>query len=102
MMRRRNSTSLARSRARAAEEDVNPNAYLTNLTDCMLVMVVGLLIALVAHYGVDLQQEEQPLTGQEVIMDEDDDGLVDEETYEETGKVYRDKETGNYYLVKGK
>ena len=98
MMRRRNSTSLARSRARAAEEDVNPNSYLTNLADCMLVMTVGLLVALVTHYGVDLQGSDEPTTGQEVIMDADGDGVIDD-GYEQTGRVYRDSATGKYYMV---
>ena len=31
-------------------------------------------------------------------MDADEDGVIDDE-YEETGKVYRDSETGKYYVV---
>ena len=97
MIKRRHGVSLHRA-TDAVEEDVNPNSYLTNLADCMLVMTVGLLVALVTRYGVDLQKVDEPITGAEVVMDADEDGVIDDE-YEETGKVYRDSETGKYYVV---
>ena len=97
MIRRKHSTSLHRA-ASVVEEDVNPNGYLTNLADCMLVMTVGLLVALVTRYGVDLQKVDEPITGTEVVMDADEDGVIDDE-FEESGKVYRDSETGKYYVV---
>ncbi|MGI6217717.1 MAG: DUF2149 domain-containing protein [Coriobacteriales bacterium] len=83
------------------EEDVNPNSYVTNLADCMLVLAVGLLVALVSNYGLDLtsqtQQQEQ-VTGIEVNMDEDQDGQIDD-SYEQAGTVYYDETTGKYYMV---
>ena len=98
MIRRKHSTSLHRATS-AVEEDVNPNSYLTNLADCMLVMTVGLLVALVTRYGVDLQKvEEEPPTGLEVVMDADGDGEIDDE-YQKTGSVYYDESTGKYYMV---
>ena len=97
MIRRKHSMSLRRDMG-AAEEDVNPNSYLTNLADCMLVMTVGLLVALVTHYGVDLQKPDDAPTGQEVVMDADGDGLVDD-SYKKTGSVYYDESTGKYYMV---
>ena len=97
MIRRKHSTSLLRTTG-AVEEDVNPNSYLTNLADCMLVMSVGLLVALVMHYGVDLQKNDESPTGLEVSMDADGDGEIDE-GFEEAGKVYRDSATGKYYMV---
>ncbi len=97
MIRRKHSTGLVRQTSEV-EEDVNPNSYLTNLADCMLVMSVGLLVALVAHYGVDLQKSEDPIVGQEVSMDSDGDGEIDD-GYEQAGTVYRDAATGKYYMV---
>ena len=97
MIKRRYSTGLVRLTGEV-DEDVNPNSYLTNLADCMLVVAVGLLVALVTHYNVDLQKPEDQITGIEVSMDKDDDGEVDKE-FEQTGTVYRDPETGKYYLV---
>ncbi len=86
------------SRTKIQEEDVNPNSYLTNLSDCMLVMAVGLLVALVSHYGVDLQSNEQSITGTEVQMDTNQDGVIDS-NFKEAGSVYYDPSTGNYYMV---
>ena len=97
MIRRKHGTSLRRDTG-AVEEDVNPNSYLTNLADCMLVMSVGLLVALVMHYGVDLQKPDPSTAGQEISMDADGDGEIDE-GFEEAGKVYRDSATGKYYMV---
>ncbi len=96
MIRRKHARLL--SRTRPQEEDVNPNSYLTNLSDCMLVMAVGLLVALVSHYGVDLQSNEQSITGTEVQLDANQDGKIDS-NFKEAGSVYYDPSTGNYYMV---
>ena len=97
MIRRKHGMSLNRGSG-MGEDDVNPNSYLTNLADCMLVMTVGLLVALVTHDGVDLQSTEEPVVGQEIIMDADGDGYIDE-GYDKTGTVYIDSATGKYYMV---
>lgn len=100
MIKRRYGRSL--QRVAEAEEDVNPNSYITNIADCMLVLVLGLLVALISYYQVDLQQGQedspQSITGIEVSMDSNGDGEVDE-NYERTGSVYLDPATGQYYLV---
>ena len=99
MIRRRNSVSLSRSRA--TEEDVNPNAYMTNIADCMLVLLLGTVVALISYYGVDLSAEaedESETVGVEVNMDADQNGEIDDQ-YEESGRVYYDSSTGNYYFV---
>lgn len=100
-MRRRHSVSL--SRAGAPDEDVNPNSYVSNIADCMLVLVLGFLVALVARYGVDLQAPveeggDDGLVGIEVSVDSDADGEIDD-NFESAGTVYRDADTGKYYLV---
>ena len=98
MIRRKSSKGLRRSTAEV-EEDVNPNSYITNLADCMLVAIVGLLVALVARFGMDLtQSDENQIIGIEVNMDADGDGEIDG-GYEQAGTVYHDPATGQYYLV---
>ena len=77
------------------DEDVNPNSYITNLADCMLVVMLGLLVALVARYHVNLDQQ---ITGVQVNMDQNQDGVVDD-NYRATGTVYYDENTGTYYMV---
>lgn len=99
MIKRRHSTSLAR--ASFQDEDVNPNSYVNNIADCMLVLVLGFLVALIARYGVDLQapvEDETQMTGIEVNMDADDDGKIDD-NYQQRGSVYYDADSGNYYYV---
>lgn len=99
MLKRRHSVSL--SRPVEVVEDVNPNSYLSNVADCMLVLVLGFLVALVARYGVDLQapaEDESKMTGIEVNMDANDDGAVDD-AYEQRGSVYYDSASGKYYFV---
>lgn len=98
MIRRRHGRSL-RGNA-APSEDVNPNAYITNIADCMLVLVLGLLVALISYYQIDLQRQEKEddIIGIEVNMDANSDGVIDD-NYEQAGSVYYDSETGQYYLV---
>ena len=83
------------------EEDVNPNSYITNLADCMLVLAVGLMVALITSFGLDLTQAAEPeidTTGIEVELDQDNDGQIDEQ-FQQTGTLYYDAENGQYYLV---
>lgn len=98
MIKRRYGVSL--SRAVAPEEDVNPNEYIGNLSDCMLVLLLGMIVALVAYYNVDLTQTTDPdeIVGVQVNLDEDKDGLIDG-GYQKRGSVYYDERTGDYYYV---
>ena len=99
-MRRRYGRSLLRTDMMAGE-DVNPNAYITNVGDCMLVLVLGLLVALIARFNIDLQEvpeDADAMVGIEVNMDENDDGVIDS-GYTKRGSVYYDEENGNYYFV---
>ena len=81
------------------EEEYNPMSFMANVSDCMLVVAVGLLVAMVAHYGLDLN--EQTLYGKEVDLGTP--GIEGESTVEgifvEEGTVYQNAETGEYYLV---
>ena len=96
-MRRRHSRSLMEQAS--VEEDVNPSTYIINIADCMLVLVLGLLVALITRYKLDLNQVQvDDIIGIEISMDADQDGQVDD-TYEERGSVYYDKESGKYYYV---
>lgn len=98
-MRRRYSHSLASNPA--VEEDVNPGSYIFNIADCMLVLMLGFLVALITRYNIDLNEipvQTDDIIGIQVAMDADQDGEVDD-TYEERGAVYYDKGTGKYYFV---
>ena len=98
-MRRRHSVSLARNQV--VDEDVNPTAYMFNIADCMLVLTLGFLVALITRYNIDLNEipiQTEDIIGIEVAMDADQDGEVDD-TFEERGAVYYDKSSGKYYFV---
>ena len=102
MIRRRYGHGLSRTVAEA--DDVNPSANVVNIADCMLVLMLGILVALISHYGLDLTQPMQPvdqnedIMGIEVNLDADDDGEIDE-GYEQQGTVYYDPSTDSYYYV---
>ena len=74
-------------------------SFLANIGDCMLVVAVGLLVALVAHYGLDLS--ENTLYGKEVNLGTPGiEGQTEVEgVFQEEGIVYQDVNTGEYYMV---
>lgn len=99
MLKRRYGVSL--SRFSYDNEDVNPNSYLVNVADCMLVLLLGVIVALIAYYNVDLSQAPETkdeIVGIQVNMDENDDGAIDN-NYMRRGSVYYDEASGEYYFV---
>ena len=98
MIRRKNSRDLRRAGLEATES-LDPISGLVNLVDCMLVLAVGLMIALVAHYGVNLASQDTTVSANkvEIALDaKDPDG---NNLYEDLGHTYRDTETGTLYFV---
>lgn len=84
-------------------EDINPMNSLGNLSDAMLVMAVGLMVALIAAWqlnmddirvNIEMAEQSQDI---EITTDEDAPTLEDF-GLSEYGKVYVD-EDGNYYMV---
>lgn len=113
---------LGRTRERFGGEDVNPMSYLSNLSDVMLILAVGIMLALVVHWNVDITasgDQSQGSTGENgsVLVDKDkaltmtDEELArleeqggvtggDSDSMEKRGEVYYDTETGTYYIVR--
>ena len=85
------------------DSDLDPNAYITNLADCMLVLACGLMVALVVAWSVDLPGvSEVEQTGDMVEVDNVED--VTGSTgygrgYQELGKIYQDPATGKMYMI---
>ena len=94
-----------RLRVQHRQEDFNPMEGLGNLADAMLVFACGLLLALIINWNVEVsdtgeiqQQDKYEVEG----FEENDTQTIDGESeLEEMGTVYRDPETGKYYVVEG-
>lgn len=85
-------------------EDINPMNYVSNLSDVMLILAVGIMLALILHWNVPVGNSEQEAeeNGQNTITFTDND--LDEQTelpddLSQVGNVYYDSKTGKYYIV---
>ncbi|MDR3311267.1 MAG: DUF2149 domain-containing protein [Oscillospiraceae bacterium] len=89
---------------------VNPADGIINLADVMLVLAVGIMLALVVNWNVDLAAaspqtepsiaEESDLTfSEDDIQPAEDDSVPDDSDLTALGTVYYDKTTGKYYIV---
>lgn len=106
----------------ADDADINPLNYAGNMADVMLVLAVGIMLALIIHWNVDVsttggdasseggmtlqQQGEQINKDDAVEFDESD--MQEKEQPEDMdgggmnklGEVYYDSESGKYYVIK--
>ena len=103
---RRNNTRIRRNRRRyyasAGSEEVNPMEYLSNLSDVMLILAVGIMLALVLHWNVELHADyssDEEKARQAVSFSEDDLQGTEEmpDDVQQMGSVYYDPNTGKYY-----
>jgi hypothetical protein len=92
----------------AADDAEDPMAGVTNLADCMLVLAVGILLALVVNWNIDISPAgaENTTVPRETVSEiggfvEGGDSEIDAETqYEKMDvEVYRDPATGKLYMV---
>ena len=96
--------SQSRLRRRRFREPVaNPMDGLQNLADAMLVLAVGVMLALVIHWSIEIDPEQTEQGTREKLEDieEVESGKeVDLEQLEELGKgvIYIDPDTGEVYL----
>lgn len=90
------------------EEDINPMGGLSNLADAMLVLAVGIMLALVMNWHINIAggytTEVEKGAMQEVDSGELSNAISGGEAgessdLEERGTVYVDKNTGTMYLV---
>lgn len=75
-----------------------------NMADAMLVFACGLLLALIMSWNVDVTDQGEIQNPKEKYEVEGIENGVTEEIDENTnlqemGKVYKDPETGKYYVV---
>ena len=111
MMRRRE-----RRRRRFEDEDVNPITYVSNLSDVMLIFAVGIMLALVTYWRVDMTPPQQyvvtedgqvvDVSSAQTFTEEEREKMRSDATegearegMEKTGEVYYDPDTQTYYIV---
>ena len=81
----------------------DPMSSMGNLMDVMLVFACGIMIALIAHYNVQLSPDNPDVGNAQRVDAEVSDAVESIEdsdsTYSEVGMLYRDEETGELYVV---
>lgn len=95
------------------KEDVNPMNYISNLVDAMLVLAVGMMLALVVSWNLQISSNGKIETnGQSVNKEDalstfteedmnaaDKKDITDESKLVEKGTVYYEEETNTYYII---
>lgn len=97
-LRNRNS-----SRLRARAGDISPMDGMGNLADIMLVFACGLMVALILHWGVDLNKVVDIIAQDELVEVHDVEKIIEDteisNAYESKGMVYEDVKTGKLYII---
>ena len=103
---RRNSARERRryKRKYGSTEELNPMNYLANLSDVMLILAVGIMLALILHWNVEIETTDVEDQAEDAVTFSDDDLKSKEDMpsdMEKKGEVYYDEESGTYYIVEG-
>ncbi len=89
-----------------AREEVNPMATVANLVDAMLVLAVGIMLALIISWNLNVSENGQvteKVDKDKAVSSFTDDDLQKKEDnsskLEKQGTVYYDPETDQYYVI---
>ena len=98
---------LRERRKRRQEEAVNPMDGVANISDAMLILAVGIMLALILNWNVDISAvrgDASPETEEALSFTEEDlaqaEGTEGQGELEKLGAVYYDPATGTYYIIK--
>ena len=101
-------TRLRARRMRAEDSAVNPMDGLGNLADAMLVLAVGIMLALILNWKVDItavgrveEPEDAPVAIDGSDINDAEKQEIDEEILRRVGELFYDEETGTYYAILG-
>ena len=96
----------ASSLRRETEAGVNPMDGVANLADAMLVLAVGIMLALILNWNVDISAvrgDSAPETEEALTFTEEDlaqaQAQAGQGELEKLGAVYYDAESGIYYII---
>lgn len=83
--------------------DNDPMSSMANLADIMLVFACGLMLALIAYWNIDMPSiveiTQTDMTRFVEDPDEDQATVSAGEGFEDMGRVYRDPQTGQMYIL---
>lgn len=84
-------------------DDVDPMSSVANIADAILVMAVGLMVALITYWTLDMSQIQE-MVQQDEMAEVDVNEMADDMQkqgggYEELGTVYQDPSTGKLYML---
>lgn len=96
-----------RSRRNRTAEEVNPLDGVINIVDAMLVFACGLMLSVIIHWNIDLDQAGERIDlerGQDVSEDQEiRNNLLESQDqgqlYEKMGTVYKDPATGKLFML---
>lgn len=106
-MLRRNGSGRLGSQARYNDqEDINPMATVANLVDAMLVLAVGIMLALIVSWNLNIAENGQVNDNarkEDALSDFTEEDIQNSDTksenLEKQGNVYYDPETDKYYII---
>lgn len=94
---------------RLGTEEINPMAGVSNLADVMLVLAVGIMLALIINWKIDVGQQNEvsqieqedmtEITDYDSINGDEVSEKLGEDGLEKKGTVYVDPDTGKMYVV---
>lgn len=97
-----------RYRRRQESPEANPMDGVGNMADAMLVLAVGIMLALILNWNVDISKAagayEAPETDEALTFTDEDLSQSESQTAGEgdlkkLGAVYYDEESGTYYII---
>lgn len=99
----RNTGLRSRNRFRRKTTNMSPMDGMGNLADIMLVFACGLMIAIILHWGVDLNKVVDVISQDELVEVHDVEKIIEgaevSNAYESKGMVYKDVKTGKLYII---
>lgn len=106
MLRRSGSGRLSGGNDFTRRVEADPMASVANLVDAMLVLAVGIMLALIVSWNLNIAENGQVsdrASREDAVVDFTEDDITNAETPQENlekqGTVYYDPETDKYYII---
>ena len=91
-------------RSALRDDDADPMSNMANIVDAILVLSVGLMMALISFWQLDLNDIQEVIQSTEMTEVDDIEKMVQDaqnggSDYTELGVVYQDPNTGKMYML---